>query len=276
MSSNVSSVTVKRDPRDLSNGMGSMSSNYSGRSGHPQLTQQQHYGGEVAQPVEPDLHTPQQNHSYNAFGTPVDLSGATMLSQGDYQGITGSISSSAINSFRQGNGEGSNNTSFQMDTPSHHSFANIGPQTPAPRAATPEPSSQPPPPRSFPGYMSHQPAIEVVKSVRTQNFRIDGTVCKKLAIEPACRNPEQRVQDRVLNMGRRGNAEALLCQITGQEAANACKNCKRGHGPWVKCVVYPGLFYGSCSNCWFNASGSRCTFQGKLKDPEIACHNLTR
>jgi hypothetical protein len=63
-------------------------------------------------------------------------------------------------------------------------------------------------------------------------------------------------------MGRRGNAEALLCQITGQEAANPCKNCKRGHGPWTKCVVYSGLFYGSCSNCWFNASGARCTFQG--------------
>ncbi|KAH8171980.1 hypothetical protein LIA77_08748 [Sarocladium implicatum] len=269
-SSNLSSASVKRDPRGSANSLNSMSPNYSGQSGHAQLPQQQHYSGDVGQPVEPDLHTPQHSNSYNAFGTPVDLSGATLLSQSEYQGITGNLpsSGSVMNSFRQSNGESSNNTSLQMDTPSHHAFTSLEPQTPAPRAAaTPEVPSQPPPPRSFPGFLPHQPAVEVIKSFPTRNFRLDGSVCKKLAIEPAVRQPEQRVAHRVLNMGRRGNAEALLCQTTGREATNSCKNCKRGHGPWIKCVVYPGLFYGSCSNCWFNASGARCTFQESNHHP---------
>jgi hypothetical protein len=56
----------------------------------------------------------------------------------------------------------------------------------------------------------------------------------------------------------------LLAHMTGQSAPKPCKNCHKGHGPWTQCVVYDGQMCGSCTNCWFNASGSRCTFHGKL------------
>ncbi|KAJ8120050.1 hypothetical protein O1611_g10465 [Lasiodiplodia mahajangana] len=39
-----------------------------------------------------------------------------------------------------------------------------------------------------------------------------------------------------------------------------CKNCHKGHGPWTTCVIVDGQMCGSCANCWFNASGARCSF----------------
>jgi hypothetical protein len=59
----------------------------------------------------------------------------------------------------------------------------------------------------------------------------------------------------------------LLAHITGDLAPRPCKNCHKGHGPWTQCVVYDGQMCGSCANCWFNASGSRCTFHGEFVSP---------
>ncbi len=50
--------------------------------------------------------------------------------------------------------------------------------------------------------------------------------------------------------------------VSGQRTASQCKNCHKGHGPWNDCVVVDGQMCGSCANCWFNASGSRCSFHG--------------
>ncbi|KAG6038769.1 hypothetical protein E4U41_003725 [Claviceps citrina] len=104
-----------------------------------------------------------------------------------------------------------------------------------------------------------QTAADIVLKMY-QSVKIDSTLCKKLAGEAARREPTQRRRDQKLNIERRSNVEALLAHVTGDIAANPCKNCHKGHGPWTQCVVYDGQMCGSCTNCWFNASGSRCTF----------------
>ncbi|EFY88891.1 hypothetical protein J3458_008860 [Metarhizium acridum] len=103
-------------------------------------------------------------------------------------------------------------------------------------------------------------AADVAMEAYGDNLRIDSALCKKLAGEAARREPTQRRSDQKLNIERRSNVEALLAHVTGEVAARPCKNCHKGHGPWTQCVVYDGQMCGSCTNCWFNASGSRCTF----------------
>ncbi|KAL2204997.1 hypothetical protein CC79DRAFT_1399194 [Sarocladium strictum] len=270
-SSSFDAVAIKPDPPAL-NSSSSMSADFADHNGSASTNHSSNYGGGDRHAVG-QLQTPQHNASYPVFESPpVDLTGATMLSQSEYHNLTNNAPQTGLNSYRlnQSNGETSQNTSFNLSTPQPNPFtSSIGAQTPSHQTVSSEehirhvPIPRPP----FPGYMPRQTAAQVVHTVRSHNFRIDGAVCKKLASEPALREPEQRNSDRILNVGRRGNAEALLCQIAGQEAIHSCKNCKRGHGPWTKCVVYPGLFYGSCSNCWFNASGARCTFQESNHHP---------
>lgn len=112
------------------------------------------------------------------------------------------------------------------------------------------------------GYIPNQTAADVAMDAYGDSLRIDSALCKKLAGEDARREPTQRRSDQRLNIERRSNVEALLAHITGRVAIHACKNCHKGHGPWTQCVVYDGQMCGSCTNCWFNASGSRCTFHG--------------
>lgn len=107
-------------------------------------------------------------------------------------------------------------------------------------------------------------AADVAMGVYGDTLRIDSALCKKLAGEAARREPTQRRSDQKLNIERRSNVEALLAHVTGEVAGRPCKNCHKGHGPWTQCVVYDGQMCGSCTNCWFNASGSRCTFHGML------------
>lgn len=107
-----------------------------------------------------------------------------------------------------------------------------------------------------------QTAADVAIAAYGDQVKIDSALCKKLACEAALREPTQRRQDQKLNIERRSNVEALLAHVTGEVAPRPCKNCHKGHGPWTQCVVYDGQMCGSCTNCWFNASGSRCTFHG--------------
>ncbi|CAG9944685.1 unnamed protein product [Clonostachys rosea f. rosea IK726] len=98
--------------------------------------------------------------------------------------------------------------------------------------------------------------------------RIDSIIGKRLARLPAKRNPEHRDRSHKPNLKRRGNVEAMLVQVAGDEAEQACKSCRKGHGPWTRCVVLEGSLCGSCANCWYNACGSRCTFhESKAKYP---------
>ncbi|KAF4956443.1 hypothetical protein FSARC_11579 [Fusarium sarcochroum] len=103
-------------------------------------------------------------------------------------------------------------------------------------------------------------AGEVALKTFGDNIKIDSALCKKLSNEAALRPVKQRRTEITLNMERRSNVEAFLAHLTGVPVSRACKNCSKGHGPWHECIIYDGQMCGSCTNCWFNASGSRCTF----------------
>ncbi|KAF4977333.1 hypothetical protein FZEAL_6105 [Fusarium zealandicum] len=113
---------------------------------------------------------------------------------------------------------------------------------------------------SFSGHQPNRTAGVIANELYGHDIKIDSAFCKKLANEVALREPDQRRPDATLNMERRSNVEAFLGHLTGVPVARACKNCHKGHGPWTECVIYDGQMCGSCTNCWFNASGSRCTF----------------
>lgn len=95
-------------------------------------------------------------------------------------------------------------------------------------------------------------------------LNVDSGLAKRLAREPGLRLAQQRRPDQQLNLARRSNVEALYAHIAGELAPSSCKNCHKGHGPWTSCVVVDGQMCGSCANCWFNASGARCSFHGKI------------
>ncbi|KAF5721745.1 hypothetical protein FMUND_3481 [Fusarium mundagurra] len=103
-------------------------------------------------------------------------------------------------------------------------------------------------------------AGDVALEIYGDRIVIDSTLGKKLASEASLRPIRQRRSDMVLNMERRSNVEAFLAHLTGVQVSRSCKNCSKGHGPWSECIIYDGQMCGSCTNCWFNASGSRCTF----------------
>lgn len=129
---------------------------------------------------------------------------------------------------------------------------------------------------AMPAWASPQPALlgfsfsvgrtagEIAFQLYGTGIRIDTALCKRLAAEFAMREPIQRRPETKLNMERRSNVESFLGYLTGVPVTRACKNCTKGHGPWNECVILEGQLCGSCTNCWFNASGSRCTFHGKL------------
>ncbi|KAM0819232.1 putative IBR domain-containing protein [Seiridium cardinale] len=96
-----------------------------------------------------------------------------------------------------------------------------------------------------------------------QNVIVESALAKRLAREPGMRLAQQRRPEQQLNLQRRSNVEALFAHIAGESAPVPCKNCHKGHGPWTTCVIVDGQMCGSCANCWFNASGARCSFHGK-------------
>jgi len=105
-------------------------------------------------------------------------------------------------------------------------------------------------------------ATEVSKESGYPELVIDSALSKRLSDAEGVRLAVQRRQDQTLNLKRRSNVEALLAHVSGQEAHSPCKSCHKGYGPWNGCIVVSGLMCGSCANCWFNASGSRCSFHG--------------
>lgn len=120
-------------------------------------------------------------------------------------------------------------------------------------------SSLLPPPQSSPRKSTEQMAHES----GYEGFKVDSAFAKRMSRDPGQRMAEQRRHGQDLNLVRRSNVEALFAQIAGTEAANPCTHCRKGQGPWTACVVYSGQMMGSCANCWFNASGSRCSFHEK-------------
>ncbi|KAH6636140.1 hypothetical protein F5144DRAFT_486537 [Chaetomium tenue] len=99
------------------------------------------------------------------------------------------------------------------------------------------------------------------------DLNVESALAKRLARDPGQRLAQQRRPEQVLNLARRSNVEALFAHIAGEPARIPCKNCHKGHGPWTSCVVVDGQMCGSCANCWFNASGARCSFH-ETRNPQ--------
>jgi 3-dehydrosphinganine reductase len=99
------------------------------------------------------------------------------------------------------------------------------------------------------------------------SLNIESALAKRLSKEPGLRLADQRRPEQQLNLARRSNVEALFAHIAGALAPQPCKNCHKGHGPWNSCVIVDGQMCGSCANCWFNASGARCSFHGMNTPP---------
>lgn len=141
-------------------------------------------------------------------------------------------------------------TDFQPNPPPP-STHNQPPQQAPPQTLAPVPSQ---PPHKTTEQMAHESGYN--------GFKVDSAFAKRMSRDPGQRLAEQRRHGQDLNLVRRSNVEALFAQIAGSEAANPCAHCRKGQGPWTICVVYSGQMMGSCANCWFNASGSRCSFHG--------------
>ncbi|KAH8879898.1 hypothetical protein GQ53DRAFT_670950 [Thozetella sp. PMI_491] len=92
------------------------------------------------------------------------------------------------------------------------------------------------------------------------DLNVESQLAKRLSAWPGLRLAHQRRPEQQLNLQRRSNVEALFAHIAGKLAKVQCKNCHKGHGPWNSCVIVEGQMCGSCANCWFNASGARCSF----------------
>ncbi|KAI1374614.1 hypothetical protein F4677DRAFT_425580 [Hypoxylon crocopeplum] len=100
-----------------------------------------------------------------------------------------------------------------------------------------------------------------------ENIVVESALAKRLAGNAGMRLAQQRRPEQSLNLHRRSNVEALFAHIAGEEAPQPCKNCHKGHGPWTSCVIVNGQMCGSCANCWFNASGARCSFH-ETRNPQ--------
>jgi Protein of unknown function (DUF3716) len=77
------------------------------------------------------------------------------------------------------------------------------------------------------------------------------------------RGVELRPGRNKINLFQPQNCEAALAYSRGQiiHDVQACRDCKRGRGPFVKCVVLRGYLKGSCSNCHYSAEGVRCSLR---------------
>ncbi|KAK5664085.1 hypothetical protein OQA88_299 [Cercophora sp. LCS_1] len=80
-----------------------------------------------------------------------------------------------------------------------------------------------------------------------KDLNIESALAKRLAREPGHRIATQRRPEQSLNLGRRSNVEALFAHIAGTPARVPCKNCHKGHGPWLNCIVVDGQIGARCS-----------------------------
>jgi len=86
---------------------------------------------------------------------------------------------------------------------------------------------------------------------------------KSIAEMELLRGVELRLGRNKINLFQPQNCEAALAYSRGQiiHDVQACRDCKRGRGPFVKCVVLKGYLKGSCSNCHYSAEGARCSLR---------------
>lgn len=63
--------------------------------------------------------------------------------------------------------------------------------------------------------------------------------------------------------GRSSKEEAYLGQERGTVLvrASACSHCRQSYGVFTDCVVVTGLLGHSCTNCYYNGDGPRCSLR---------------
>lgn len=119
-----------------------------------------------------------------------------------------------------------------------------------------------------PGFWAHA-AYENPWPRGSRNSHLGGSTLYKLRQnhlyrEPALRESKDKfdgprffkaVGDKTVNL------EALLAQATGPQPTpgQECISCQRGKGPFVSCVVVPGIF-SECANCHWSQQSHRCSF----------------
>ncbi|KAJ4119918.1 hypothetical protein NW768_010508 [Fusarium equiseti] len=176
----------------------------------------------------------------------------------DSQPVTGSQPSSGSGDSPSTMSSQSSNGSANSESPVLE-FAGTTSLTPASHAV----AGEAPPGWTYqlvPGGGQYETAGEIANSMYGNELNTDSALSRRLCNERALRPVRQRRPETHLNMDRRSNVEAFLAHLTGVPVHRSCKNCAKGHGPWHECIIYDGQMCGSCTNCWYNASGSRCTF----------------
>jgi hypothetical protein len=74
------------------------------------------------------------------------------------------------------------------------------------------------------------------------------------------------------------NCEAGLAYSRGQVRNDvlACLDCKRGRGPFSKCVILNGYLKGPCSNCHYSAEGARCSLRTSEQEQTAKSKTYTK
>ncbi|KAF8448379.1 hypothetical protein BDZ91DRAFT_752071 [Kalaharituber pfeilii] len=81
---------------------------------------------------------------------------------------------------------------------------------------------------------------------------------QKLVAMPRLRGVQLR-NGKELSFRRMTSHEAILASTRGQIAAKPCIRCKKGAGPFEKCIIIEGEMNGGCNNCHF--SSKSCPFR---------------
>jgi len=91
---------------------------------------------------------------------------------------------------------------------------------------------------------------------------------KAIAQMEILRGVELRPSRNHINLFQSQNCEAALAYSRGQviDGVQACRDCKRGRGPFAKCVILKGYLKGSCSNCHYSATGARCNLRTREQE----------
>ncbi|KAK4174132.1 putative 3-ketodihydrosphingosine reductase tsc-10 [Triangularia setosa] len=220
--------------------------------------------------AEPDADMEEDDHSVGASGLQqhVDLSTANMLANGGANVVGGGVVGQSVHDHMQEMQQGLAHVQQQQQ---QHQQQHQHQHQQQPQAQMGAPQQMQP---------SHQPmepqvvgvTEELARDSGYQNLSVESALAKRLAREPGRRLATQRRPEQQLNLNRRSNVEALFAHISGTLAPQPCKNCHKGHGPWSVCVVVDGQMCGSCANCWFNASGARCSFHETRTQQPMAQH----
>lgn len=131
-----------------------------------------------------------------------------------------------------------------------------------------------------PGFWAHA-AYENPWSRGRRNSFLNGSTLYQLRQNVLHREPGLR-ESRANFDGRRfyravgnktENLEALLAQSTGPQVTpgEECDSCQKKRGPFVSCVIAPGIF-NECANCHWSQQGRRCSFNSQPPDSIVLGH----